>query len=68
MQLHTCTHVLICLHACVNMCLITSDGEVFVSLTYCASMLHEELHTYTHTCYLSGYIHTCANPTCMYVW
>ena len=48
----TCTCVLACQHACVNMLSIMYDG-VLVSLTYCTCVLHEGLHT--RTCYLSGY-------------
>ena len=52
MQLNTCACVLVFQHAGVNMLTITCNG-VLASLTYCTSMLHEELHTCM--CYLSGY-------------
>ena len=52
MQLHMHAYILVCQHACVNMLPVMCDG-ILVSLTYCARMLHEGLHT--RMCYSSGY-------------
>ena len=66
MQLHTCAHVLVCLHACVNMLPVMCYG-VLASLAYCTRMLHEGLRT--HMCYLSGYklatrVYVCYSGVC----
>ena len=67
MQLHTCAHVLVCLHMCVKMLPITCDG-VLVSLTYCTHVLHKGLHTCM--CYSSGYklatrVYMCYSGVCV---
>ena len=45
-QLHTCAHILVCLHMCINMLPITCDG-VLVSLIT------------VHMCYTRGCTHAC---------
>ena len=69
MQLYIHAHVLVlvvCLHACVNMCLTRSDG-VFASLTYCTHVLQKGLAAHMHVL-VEWIICMCTNPTRMYMF
>ena len=63
MQLHTLAHVLAYLHACANMCPITSDGTL-VGL----NLLHMRVtQRAAHACYTKGCTHTYAARVDTYI-